>query len=148
MIKLIGLSTLLQVVGMTMQQFSTSSLLNAFPLCVTIAATINWILPQQDRYSQSPDDEEEILLPRRATGSDSAEARATNNLKLSRRESHNNREGLPHPDAFPIGDNSETNSVHSDALVNDRQQQIARHNRVNIPLRPLAEGYPADHPLR
>jgi hypothetical protein len=147
MIKLLGLSTLLQVVGMTLQQFSTSSLLNAFPLCVTIAATINWILPQQERYSSNPDNEEEIHLPQRVAGSDAAEVRATNDLRLSRRDSHNNRERLPHPDVFSIGGNAETDPLRSDALVNDRRHQLARHNRVSIPPKPLAEGHPADRPI-
>jgi hypothetical protein len=133
---------------MTMQQFSTSSLLNAFPLCVTIAATINWALPQQERYSSSPSDEDEITLPRRVTGSDSAEVWAINDSRLSRRDSHNNPEELPHPDGFDLSDHSDLNSLRSSALVEDHQQQPARHNRVITPPGPLAEGYPANPLLR
>ncbi|KAF2794828.1 hypothetical protein K505DRAFT_336566 [Melanomma pulvis-pyrius CBS 109.77] len=45
-IKFLGLLVLNQVVGMALQHFSSTSLLDALPPCVTLAATINWALPQ------------------------------------------------------------------------------------------------------
>jgi hypothetical protein len=46
-IQFMGLSALFEVVGMSLQQFGTSSLLNALPLSFTFAAVVNWALPQQ-----------------------------------------------------------------------------------------------------
>jgi hypothetical protein len=121
---------LFQVVGMALQSFARSSLLNALPLCLALAAAVNWALPGREKTNVRPDAEDGGAQPARndRSGSDGSSPQsrgfiasnnpvgsATDNIgPVSRRNSHNVRGRLPDPDAFDIGNDSELSSLRSD----------------------------------
>jgi hypothetical protein len=116
-IKFLGLSTLFEIVGSSVQGFSAKSLLIALPPALAFAAVVNWALSPAVPLSFRgvPDEEHSIGISSQANVHDAEEPASRSNLtrvgRVSRRNSNNHQAALPDPSNF---DDVDLESLQSD----------------------------------